>query len=92
MRLILLNIQKKRKSFNANVLCIAVLRRLPIALVYRSTAAWYLPVLKAAFPSSLIFSALFNGSCGSDAGGLGVVGGDVDSGVSGNDFEPDPEA
>ena len=76
-------------------------RRLPIALVYKSTADWYLPVLKATFPSSLVFSAIVKGSCGSDTGlgvcggvlgadvvGAGVVGG----GVSESMFEPDPDA
>ena len=68
--------------------------RLPIALVYRSTAAWYLPVLKATFPSSLVFSASVKVSCGSGSdAGLGVGGGDVvGGGVSGITFEPDPDA
>ena len=81
-------------------------RRLPIALVYKSTADWYLPVLKATFPSSLVFSAIVKGSCGSDTG-LGVCGGVVVGGVLGADvvgagvvgggvsesmFEPDPDA
>ena len=65
------------------------LRRLPIALVYRSTAGWYLPVLKATFPSSLVFSAIAKVSGGSDTvGGEDVVG----RGVSGSMFEPDPDA
>ena len=82
-----------------------VIRRLPIALVYSSTAGWYLPVLKATFPSSLVFSAIVKLSCGSDDTGLGVCGGDVlggdvvggdevGRGASGNlnVFEPDPDA
>ena len=69
---------------------------LPIALVYRSTAGWYLPVLKTTFPS-LVFSAIANVhvSRGSDAGLGVVVGGDVDvdgRGVSGSTFEFDPGA
>ena len=70
-----------------------MLGRLPIALVYRSTAAWYLPVLKATFPSSLVFSAIVKVSGGSDAR-LGVDGGDVDVEVVGNGgvFDPDPDA
>jgi hypothetical protein len=64
-------------------------------LVYRSTASWYLPVLKATFPSSLVFSAIVKVlSCGSDAG-LGVGGGEAvgNRGVSGSMFEePDPDA
>jgi hypothetical protein len=59
-----------------------------------------LPVLKATFPSSLVFSAIFKISCGSSTG-LGVCGGDVVGGdVVGGDavrggvsaFEPDPDA
>ena len=75
------------------------LRRLPIALVYRSTADLYLPDLKATFPSSLVFSAIVKVSCGSGLGeyGGGVGGGDligggvVVGGVS-NKSEPDPDA
>ena len=73
-------------------------RRSPIALVYRSTADWYLPVLKATFPSSFVFSAIVKASCGSGTSGtgLGVVGGGevvvVGGGDSGSMFEPDPDA
>ena len=68
------------------------LRRLPIALVYRSAAGWYFPVLKAAFPSSFVFSAIAKVSWGSSGVGgvvLGVIGGDV---VGTGEFEPDPDA
>jgi hypothetical protein len=72
------------KRISTDVCLLLGLRRLPIALVYRSTAGWYLPVLKATFPS-LVLSA--KGSCGSDGGG-DVVG----RGVRGGVFEPDPDA
>ena len=65
-----------------------VLRRLPKALVYRSTAIWYLPVLKATFPSSLVLSAIADVFRGADAG-FGVFGRDVvGRGVCGRKSEP----
>jgi hypothetical protein len=77
---------------STDVCLLVALRRLPIALVYRSTAGWYLPVLKATLPSSLVLSALTKGSCSSDAE-LGVGGGDVvGRGICGGVFEPDPDA
>ena len=61
-----------------------------------------MPDLKATFPSSLVFSAIANLSCGSESGlgvcGGGVGGGDVvgggvlGGGVSESMFEPDPDA
>ena len=48
----------------------------PIALEYKSIAAWNLDDLKAALPSSLIFSACFLGSMSS-------------TGVGGSDAEED---
>ena len=74
--------------------------RLPIALVYRSTADWYLPVLKATFPSSLVFSAIAEvssdgGVCVGVVGGGGVDGAGVRGGgvcARAGVLEPDPDA
>jgi len=76
----------------AQKVCVCFCRptgRLPIALVYRSTAGWYFPVLKATLPSSFVFSAIAKVSCGSD-GGVGVVGGGVCD--RGGVLELDPDA